>query len=109
MIGNDNSWIDTRLKLPYKTYRHGAVILNDAFHVFGGQDLTDNAVNMHYKLNKKLTWERLADMNHPLAMGANSCAVFDGCIWVFGGSNGKDIHKSIEKYDPITNSWTILG
>jgi len=33
----------------------------------------------------------------------------DGLLYVVGGWNFLDVHDSVEVYNPITNTWSMLG
>ena len=98
-------WIEIELELPYRASDSGAIYLNGEIYLFGG--FMNRKVL--YKLDKNLKWIRLADMNVGRGGIENSCLEWNGDIWVFGGEdeNGKYL-KSVERYDPKENKWTLM-
>ena len=100
-----SEWIELKLKLPFYANGSGAVYLNGEIYLFGGV----NYPKALYKLNKNMTWIRLADMNERRKYITNSCLEWNGYIWVFGGWNEKDeLLKSVERYDPRENKWAQM-
>lgn len=51
-------------------------------------------------------WQTIAPMNEKRC--TSTCLAFKGNIYIFGGYSGIGRHKTIEKYDPNINSWTII-
>ena len=100
-------WIEIELKLPYETSDSGAIYLNGEIYLFGGL----NNPKALYKLDKNLKWIRLADMNVGRWDIQNSCLEWNGDIWVFGGLDRGNIEnlKSVERYDPKENKWTLMA
>ena len=99
-------WIEIELELPYEAYGSGAINLNGEIYLFGG---VSNRKAL-YKLDKNLKWIRLADMNVGRRRISNSCLEWNGYIWVFGGDDENDKPlKSVERYDPKKNKWTLMA
>lgn len=52
-------------------------------------------------------WTRVAFMTS--ARLCAGVAVLNNVLYVIGGSNGSDLLKTCEKYDPETNIWTPIA
>ena len=98
-----STWKTLTLKLPFANRASGSVVLNGDIYVFGGWGLKDKL----YKLDsRRMKWIELAKMNEGRNLFSNSSLALDGCIWVFGGRNDKNIPlKTVEKYSPDKNKW----
>ena len=88
--------------------------LKGKIHYIGGANLSRADVGVHYALDlKNLTagWKTLASLpnprNHP------GSAVYGGKIYFIGGSHHQNddavAQKTVEAYDPITNTWSKLA
>lgn len=84
----------------------------DHVYVIGGSDQNWNALAIVEKFDPELnSWERLPDLTVPRIRPAAVVlpASEGGFIFVFGGRNSRKIElKSVEFYDPVTNTWTLL-
>ena len=99
-------WIEIELELPYEASDSGAIYLNGEIYLFGGR----RNPKALYKLDKNLKWIRLADMNVGRRWISNNCLEWNGNIWVFGGQDENDKPlKSVERYDPKENKWTLMA
>ena len=99
-------WIEIELELSYEASGSGAIYLNGEIYLFGGWG-NPKAL---YKLDKNLKWIRLADMNVGREGISNNCLEWNGDIWVFGGIDENDKYlKSVERYDPKENKWTLMA
>ena len=99
-------WIEIEMGLPCVAFGSGAIYHNGEIYLFGGW----RSRKALYKLDKNLKWIRLADMNEGRRYITNSCLEWNGDIWVFGGKdeNGKRL-KSVERYDPKEDKWTLMA
>lgn len=105
VLSSDRSrWIQLKVKLPSKTGTGGAAYLNGELYIFGGFPGYYDA----QKLDKNMKWTRLADMNVGRTNISKSCMELNGFIWVFGGCAITNALKSVERYDPKTNTWTMM-
>ena len=100
-----SSYEELPLKLLYKVYEHGAVCLDDEIYIFGGCRSEGDAINSTFKLGPEMKWEQLADMNECRYGISNSSVVYNGMIWVMGGSTDSKALKSVEAYDPANDEW----
>lgn len=80
------------------------VVLSGLIYVMGGKNLQNTRHNSVEFNNPSLNeWKTVAPMRH--ARLRVTASVSNGFIYVLGGLS--NIHlKSIEKYDPLRNSWT---
>lgn len=100
-----SKWIQLNLELPYGTGWGGAVYLNEEIYIFGG---FPNPKTL-YKLGKNMKWTQLADMNEERTRISNCSLEMNGFIWVFGGQTGGfKCLKSVERYDPNEDKWTLM-
>lgn len=88
--------------------------LNGKLHYMGGANKSRRDTSVHYALNLdslSLGWKVLAPIlnacNHP------GSAVYEGKIYFIGGAHNQDAksikQKTVEVYDPATNTWTLLN
>lgn len=102
MNSDRSEWIPLQLKLPHPTAGGGAVYLNRELYIFGGI----RKPRALFKLNKNMKWIQLADMNFEREWITHSSLEWNGYIWVFGGYNSEEgTLKSVERYDPIEDTW----
>jgi N-acetylneuraminic acid mutarotase len=53
------------------------------------------------------TW---SPISHMLKRRSGACSsVYDGKIYVAGGHDGPNVHKSVEVYDPMYNKWKFIA
>lgn len=105
LILRQNKWGKLQQKLPKKFTAGGAVCLAGEIYIFGGTTM----IGELHKLDKNFTWTRLANLNVNRWEITNSCLEWNGSIWVFGGlTDGKQVVKSVERYDPQQNKWIAM-
>jgi hypothetical protein len=98
--------------LPKKKYYHGCIFLNNNIYIIGGYEHFDrnNAIPStlktveRYNLSKN-QWQNLHGLNEARACFGQ--CVFNGQIFVFGGSYNSSALQSIERYDEDSNVWSI--
>ena len=101
----NNGWFELSLYLPYKVNGHAMISLQNEIYVLGGEGETNNCYNHMYKLNQSMIWKKLANLTVKRYGITNSSVVFDGYIWVIGGWDGYNCLKSVEVYNPDSNTW----
>ncbi len=70
-------------------------------------DLRHNlSVNERYDI-ESASWEPAAEI--PFPRGGFASVVHEGFIYTFGGEHVWTCLDSIERYDPIADTWTVLG
>lgn len=89
-----------------------SVVLNDTIYALGGYSKENNSksitLNSCECYNQQNIWKEIASMN-TVRVDA-SATVYDGCIYIAGGYNEKDVvEKSVEKYDPQSNTWSQVA
>ena len=105
---NGQNWKQLNIKLPYGITSHGAQFFNNNLYIFGGYG-KQGVLNWTYKLSKSLKWEKTADMNQRRNEISNSSVILNNQIWVCGGRNDAERSlKSVEMYDPLTNTWKYM-
>lgn len=80
---------------------YAATTMDGKIYVAGGQSDNESilgSVECYDPIEDK--WNELSNMNHPRASFALVEA--KGCLFAMG------YHKSIEKYDPVQNVWTVV-
>lgn len=99
-----------QLKKPMKQTRkeHGSVYVNKAVYVLGGYDtFSSNFLSTCEKFNPdKNEWTFIKNMNIAKCAFAVT-AVNNKYIFTFGGYDGKDRLNIIEKYDLVSDIWSI--
>lgn len=55
---------------------------------------------------KKNSWSQLSYLNN--ARKSHSSIVFKGFIYVFGGHDGQNYINSVERYDWVNDTWTVM-
>lgn len=98
-----NEWTEvTAMDIPRCDFAH--VIQSGRLLVIGGKD-EDNTwlrpVESYDPLTDK--WEMVAPMLHERTHSA--AATSNGFVYVFGGHDGEDFLRSIERYNSQENSW----
>merc|ERR1719334_2014144 len=89
----------------------GVGVLNGVLYCVGGQTANPDRKNFCTKTVEKYcedtnTWSQVAEMNHFRIWPG--VLTHEGRLYVVGGYSG-DILFSMEMYDPITNTWTLVG
>lgn len=82
-----------------------SAVLDGVLFVMGGRDdkIKHNSVECYFpNLNN---WISLAPMTE-VRVAAQACVAFK-FLYVFGGS-GEKMSSTIEKYDPKTDTWTLV-
>lgn len=99
-----------QLKKPMKQTRkeHGSVYVNKAVYVLGGYDtFSSNFLSTCEKFNPdKNEWTFIKNMNIAKCAFAVT-AVNNKYIFTFGGYDGKERLNIIEKYDLVSDIWSI--
>lgn len=94
--------------------RHGlsAVTLGNRIYLIGGQEMPGNMGQGLTTVTafepQTNSWdESPADLNHGRTYGF--ATVYDSAIYIFGGRNQQNYISSVEKYNPETNSWSVIS
>lgn len=100
---------------PMQTMRStaGVAILDDKLYVVGGREssICHRTVEMYCPHTNR--WMQKSPMNK--RRGGVSVASYNGCLYVFGGHDlpvsnpACQRTSSIEKYDPVTDTWTFIA
>ena len=99
--------------MPTPRYRHLACSLGAVIYIFGGRDLTTDAIitSVDAYNTSSATWSTLATA-YPSELGSdNSCSTMGEAIYVFGGYS-PDYSASlatIYSFSPATVSWTRMA
>ncbi|CAB3403975.1 unnamed protein product [Caenorhabditis bovis] len=111
----NRQWERSKIVLPMKIAYHGAAIIDQDLYIFGGSD------GMRFKCEtwkfsgQTGEWKRCDQMMDPRNYITNSCVVYDGKIYVFGGQCGRMINNrnhrcdTAEVYDPKIDKWTYIA
>ena len=99
----EDKWSRLQSKITGWVTVSGAVCLNGEIYIFF--ESRYGKFRGFLKLDKDSNSKQLADMNFDRTGIRNSCLDFDGSIWVFGGCQGEEYLKSVERYDPKRNAW----
>ena len=105
---NEKNFKKLTIQLPYPIHRHGAQFLKNHLYIFGGQNECKESLDTTYQLSQSLKWKEMTKMNEKRRGISNSCVVLSDKIWVLGGWNGKKWLKSVEIFDPVTNTWKFM-
>jgi len=101
----DAGWEDFT-PLPSPTNNHCQVTVGDSVYIVGGAT-NSGTTGDTYKLSMSTKqWVKQSSLNTPRY--AHGCAEWDGEIIVVGGLGGGARLSSVEKYDPVSNKWSIL-
>jgi len=102
----NNSWSTLTVTLPKKIAYCGYSTLGSEIYVIGGIDEEGNILKDVYSFNTaNNTVSTKASLN--IARQNHACAVLQDKIYCFGGDNGTYNLRSIEVYDPSTDTWTV--
>ena len=96
-----NAW-STGTALPAAPIGQFAASFNNKIYVFGGWAGTYS--NTVYEYAEPGGWTTKAGM--PTARNHGTTAIYDGKIYVIGGEAGSQAISTVERYDPILNTWT---
>ena len=92
---------------------HGSGIVNNILYVFGGYEKDEETENGDYRQDlfafnsTTKEWDNMANMQNKRCYV--SSAVLNGDLYAIGGYNGIQRHKTVERYDPILNSWNTVA
>lgn len=87
--------------------RGGTLYVTGGWHGAAGASEPQSTVYAYHPVSD--TWTRVADLPTPLAMA--SAAVYDGKLYVIGGSTdgGNHVTSAVHRYDPATNRWARVA
>ena len=81
--------------------------IEDKIYVMGGMNTIEDIIGLStvevYNTAND-SWTRLADM--PTKRWGHSAVTYNGKIYVFGGNTSLNLYRSIDIYDPQTNTWS---
>lgn len=100
------TWIVSELEIFFEDSRvtSGVVYLDDELYIVGG-GWTRNTLT---KLDKNMKCKRLADMFERRRGITNSCLEWNGSIVVIAGLGLKRSLRSVERYDPLNDKWSVM-
>lgn len=89
----------------------GCATLNNRIYVIGGEDEYSNITRTVYSFNKNESqWTRRADLIYAryncAAVTANNGT--GNYIYVIGGLSSRSALDTVEKYDPVSNQWSLV-
>uniref|UniRef100_A0A0B6Z9M0 BTB domain-containing protein n=1 Tax=Arion vulgaris TaxID=1028688 RepID=A0A0B6Z9M0_9EUPU len=104
-------------KLPQSLYTPGVASTGDnQIYLAGGavrkinyrgSITTEGVSNNFYMFDKtEATWQPKARMN--MSRSQFSLTIVDGYVYAVGGQDGSEILMTVERYDPHTNTWTMV-
>ncbi|MAH26654.1 MAG: hypothetical protein CMI19_06845 [Opitutae bacterium] len=97
-----NEW-SVGTELPVETRYGSAVTLGSEIY-FGGGRQSNTILNTFYSYSSAGNWIQKANMN--LSRNGHRSLVYEDKIWIIGGANNNDGKlRSVEIYNPDTNSW----
>jgi hypothetical protein len=101
---SSNQW-SLGTQIPIATRYASSVSLNSKIFILGGRQSPSTILNKVYSFDSvQNSWTEKAHLQTP-RVGHRS-VVFNGQIWVIGGSNLSDVFKSIEIYDHVNDEWS---
>jgi N-acetylneuraminic acid mutarotase len=94
--------------MPTARYGMSAVVLDNIIYVIGGAEAGRNGLGTVETFNPVTgVWsENLPEVHHARINAAG--AVFDGRIFLFGGSNKNALIPQVEVYNPPRDQWTDI-
>lgn len=104
-------------KLPQSLYTPGVTSTGDnQIYLAGGairkinyrgSITTEGVSNCLYVFDQtEIGWQSRAKMH--MSRSQFSLVIVDGCLYAVGGQDGVEILSSVERYDPSTNTWTLV-
>jgi len=102
-----NSWSSLTVTLPKKVAWCGSAVVGGKIYVIGGQDDEGNILKTTYEFNPaNNTVTTRASLN--TSRQNHACAALGSKIYCFGGDDGSANLLSIEVYDTVANTWSVL-
>ena len=93
--------------------RSGAkgVAYNGSLYFFGGYTKKDGEYfNDFYRFNiSTMDWQRLVSPHVPARRADHSLVLFDSCVYLFGGYDGKTKFSDVHMYSFSTNTWEEIS
>lgn len=103
---SNNTWSSISTTLPKPVAFAGFAQIDRYLYITGGMDSDGNILNTTYVLDMATnTVSTKRSMN--TARENHACAVLQDKIYCFGGDNRTYNLRSIEVYDPSTDTWTV--
>ena len=98
---------DAGVRLPSPRRAFGHATLNGVFYVAGGLEdgfkTVDEFLAFPFATRE---WKRLAK---PAARISPELVAHDGSLWLAGGSNRASPPPFLERYDPLSDAWTVVA
>lgn len=98
--------------LPEALWGAPTVVIKDKIHIMGGSTADNSTpISLHYVLDltdEPAGWKRAADL--PVPRIHLAAVPYNGKIWVIGGEvnhNHSGDTKTVQVYDPTTDSWEL--
>ena len=85
-------------------YGAGVGVLDGVLYCVGGENST-GCTNTVEKYSED-TWSQVADMNHSCQYPG--VLTHTGHLYVLGGYDGDSFLSSVEMYNPVTDTWTLV-
>jgi N-acetylneuraminic acid mutarotase len=101
-----DTWDTTKTKMPTPRVGLSTSVVNEKIYVIGGWNFSSPTFKRDVWEYNPLTdtWDTTkTDM--PTARGYLSTSVIDGKIYAFGGYANGPAFKTVEMYDPVTDTW----
>ena len=100
-----------KIKCPLGTNQafHGCEIVNNILYIFGGKENEDGGYCQDLFAFNSTTkeWDNKANMSEKHCYV--SSAVLNGDLYAIGGCIGFQQHKSVKRYDPLSNTWNNVA
>ncbi len=79
-----------------------------SFHISGGFDgsMPLNTAEYYDTRGRYTKWIKISPMNQ--SRFGVGCCIMDGNVYAVGGSDGTNL-RTVERYDPDTNTWKLLA
>ncbi len=102
-----NSWAPKAALPSPRGSPAGVGVINGKLYVAGGTTGTSGVTNTLYAYTPSTnTWATRAPMNTPRGCGAS--AVIAGQLYVYSGDCNTTASSTFQRYNPASNSWTVL-
>ncbi|WP_138751633.1 Kelch repeat-containing protein [Paenibacillus sinopodophylli] len=103
---------DTKQAMPTARSAASAVVLNNKIYVLGGYNFVSGVLTRVAKMEiydpETNIWTTGTNLTSAKAWVGTD--VYDGKIYVFGGTNQSNANlTTVESYNPLTNGWTTLS
>lgn len=94
-----------------KRFAHGVAVDGTTMYVMGGgsgAEVLCSAEKIDLTQGSgACSWEPIAEMGH--ARLGFAAVAHNGLVYAIGGFNGKDDQDTVERYDPLTNTWATVA